>query len=141
MSRNKAFNQVSFHPRASVIPHPDVLRAHHSNSAFDREYAETASDDDLTADYLIKRTVGGADAMNPFKNKPNRSSAYSSYLENEAMMIRQNPAYRPAQSASGLRAAAMDHIQGIRGLVEDNECVSCGKEIPEGSGYCRNGSC
>lgn len=141
MSRNKAFNQVSFHPRASTIPHPDALRAHHSTSSLGREYAETASDDELVADYLIQRTVGGADSMNPFKGKPNRSNAYHSYLDNESQLIRQNPAYRPARSASDLRNAAVEHIKGIRGLIEDNECSSCGKEIPEGTGYCRNGAC
>jgi hypothetical protein len=135
MSRKKAFNQVSFHPRASIIPHPDTLREHGLGN---KEWAKTVSDDDLTATYLITRTVGGADNMNPFKNKPNKSSAYSSYLDNEAMMIRQDPAYRPARSASDLRAAAMEHAGSMR---EDNECESCGKEIPEGTGYCRNGIC
>ena len=138
MSRSKAFNQVSFHPRASVIPHPDALRAHGLGNP---EWATRQSDADITAAYLLLRTVGGADGMNPFKNKPNRSSAYNSYLDNESQLIRQNPAYRPARSASGLRDAAVEHVQGIRGLVEDNECSSCGKEIPEGTGYCRNGVC
>ena len=138
MSRSKAFNQVSFHPRASTIPHPDALRAHGLGNP---EWATRQSDADITAAYLLQRTVGGADSMNPFKNKPNRSGAYTSYLENQAMMIRQNPDYRPAMSASDLRAAAIDHIQGIQGLREDNECSSCGKEIPEGTGYCRNGVC
>ena len=136
MSRNKAFNQVSFHPRASNIPHPDVLRGH-----FTREnpshYAD-ASDEDLTADYLIQRTIGGAADRNPFPSGSNRHNAFNSYIQNETDMIRYNSSYRPARSANDLAAAAKDHSMGER---EDNECESCGKEIPKGTGYCRNGVC
>lgn len=135
MSRSKSFNQVSFHPRAKTIPHPDALRQHGMGN---RNWAEKATDDELTAEYLIKRTIGGADAMNPFKNKPNRSSAYSSYLDNEAQMIRQNPAYRPTTSASELHKAALDDITHVH---EDNECRYCGNVIPEEDGYCRGPNC
>ena len=130
MSRNKHFNQVSFHPRASILPHPDTLREHYGS--------EKASDSDLSARYLIERTVEGAYKMNPFVDKPNKSNAYNGYLDNEALLIREDPTYRPARSASSLRAAALDNIGHIR---EDNEWSSCGKEIPEGTGYCRNGVC
>ena len=129
MSRSKAFNQVSFHPRASNIPHPDVLRRHFTIQ--NPSYAD-ASDEELTADYLIQRTVAGADERNPFPSGGNRYNAYNSYIQNEKDMIRYNPSYRPARSANDLAAAAKDHSIGER---EDNECESCGKEIPEGTGY------
>ena len=129
MSRNKAFNQVSFHPRASVIPHPDALREH---------FGHELSDSDVTAAYLMKRTIEGADVMNPYEGKPNKYHAYLGYLSNESLLMRNDPTYRPARSASSLRASAMDHVSHIR---EDNECSTCGKEVPEGTGYCRNGVC
>ena len=135
MSRSKAFNQVSFHPRASNIPHPDVLRAHFTRG--NPSYAD-ASDEELTADYLIQRTVAGADGRNPFPFGSKKHDAYNSYIQNEKDMIRYNPSYRPARSANDLAAAAKDNSMGER---EDNECESCGKEIPEGTGYCRNGIC
>jgi hypothetical protein len=135
MSRNKAFNQVSFHPRASNIPHPDALRRYFTVQ--NPSYAD-APDEDLTAEYLIQRTVAGADGRNPFPSGSNRHNAYNSYIQNETDMIRYNPSYRPARSANDLAAAAKDHSIGER---EDNECESCGKEIPEGTGYCRNGVC
>jgi len=130
MSRNKAFNQVSYHPRASVIPHPDALREH---------FGHELSDSEVTAAYLMKRTIEGAGAMNPYgENKPKKFYAYEGYIDNEALLMRNDSTYRPARSASSLRNAAMDDIAHIR---EDNECSSCGKEVPEGTGYCRNGVC
>ena len=112
MSRNKAFNQVSLHPRAREIPHPDVLREH--AAARNPEWAKSVTDDELVAEHLVKRTVGGADSMNPFPAGSNRHSAYSSYLDNEATMIRQDPSYRPRRSASDLRDAAKDNSMGVR---------------------------
>lgn len=135
MSRNKAFNQVSFHPRASTIPHPDVLREHFSR---DNPKLADASDEDLTAEYLIQRTIAGADSRNPFPSGTNRHNAFNGYLENEAMMIRQDPTYRPARSANDLVAAARDHSMGER---EDNECRYCGNVIPEGEPYCPGPNC
>jgi hypothetical protein len=111
MSRSKAFNQVSFHPRARNIPHPDALRAHGLGN---RDWASRASDDDLVAEYLVMRTVGNASEMNPFSRDSRRYSAYEGYLENEATMIRQDPAYRPNRSASDLRDAAKDHSMSVR---------------------------
>jgi hypothetical protein len=135
MSRSKAFNQVSFHPRASNIPHPTVLREHYSKK--NPSYAES-SDEDLTAEYLIQRTVGGADGRNPFPSGSNRHDAFNGYLENEVDLIRQDPSYRPARSANDLVAAAKDHSMGER---EDNECRNCGNVIPEEHGYCRGPDC
>ena len=131
MSRNKAFNHVSYHPRASIIPHPDALREH---------FGHDLSDSDVTAAYLMKRTIEGADVLNPYKDKVHskKYSAYHGYLDNEALLMRNDPTYRPARSAISLRNAAMDDIAYIR---EDNECATCRKEIPEGTGYCDNGVC
>lgn len=135
MGRNQAFNQVSYHPRAKNIPHPDVIREHLASKH--PEYAQKASDEDLVANYLIDRTAGGAEKMNPFPEGSNRHNAYLSYLNNFSDMVRSDPTYRPTTSASDLRAAAVNYTSDV---VEDNECRSCRKvsDQLDFSGYCPN---
>lgn len=107
MSRSKNFNQVSYHPRTRKIPHPDVLREH-VNYHGDGQ----PSDDQLTADYLVTRSVAGAENLNPYP-AGKRSDAYLSHLSNQQFLIERDPSYRPTMSATDMRDHAKSEVDSI----------------------------
>ena len=98
----------SYHPRTRKIPHPDVLREHVTYHGDGQP-----SDDQLTADYLVTRSVSGAENLNPFP-AGKRSDAYLSHLNNQQFVIERDPAYRPTMSAYDMRDDAIDNIGHIQ---------------------------
>jgi hypothetical protein len=97
----------SYHSRTRKIPHPDVLREHVAYQG-----SEQPSDDQLTADYLVTRTVAGAENLNPYP-PGKRSDAYLSHLSNQQFMIERDPSYRPAMSAHDMRGLAQAEVDSI----------------------------
>ena len=94
----------SYHTRTRKIPHPDVLREHVTYHGDGQP-----SDDQLTADYLITRSVAGAENLNPFSSGK-QSDAYLAHLNNQQFIIEKDPSYRPAMSAYDMRDHAIANI-------------------------------
>ena len=106
MSRPKN-SRPSYHPRTRKIPHPDVLREHVYYFG-----DGDVSDDQLTADYLVTRTIAGAGNLNPYP-PGKRSDAYLSHLNNLQFVIESDPSYRPEKSAYDMRGLAKAEVDSF----------------------------